>query len=534
MTIKKASARLKELTAERDALVLEHQIENLRKAKMKYDAVDTNNKRLRKRPKAETGKDGEESILPLRDRILAINMIRDLQRNTSAGKSIITQILANVVGTKPKLQMNTSDPEFNSEVNSFFNSIWSRNCDGINYFHFSTLCQVLIATWIREGDVLVIFDDIYEDDGKLLFYEADQLTQLSEADWKALTALTEYAQYTEQKKGANGKIEVVPMRQANGIITDRRGRTKGYIYTTAARGQTETKKEEVSIVPSTSARLIYNPFRFNQKRGVSEMLGVAGDILDISDMKTSELQTAKRASKIGIVVMKKDSTETAMLRSGVAPESVLSASTGDEQSEPASDSNYEALEALSGGFTEYVEPGEDVKVLDHNRPSVAVSEFYKDTHRTSGAGLGLANVYSTLQAQTSYTAFRGEMIITWRTFEMMQKFLERYFCDWILGLLIPWAKRKKLIKSKLPENFQYSASWSFPQMPSISPVDETTANTAQLKNGLIGFDNLLGADWKEILKARAEQLAYAKELGIPLSAFETVAGAAVSSAKVEK
>lgn len=66
-------------------------------------------------------------------------------------------------------------------------------------------------------------------------------------------------------------------------------------------------------------------------------------------------------------------------------------------------------------------------------------------------------------------------------------------------------------------------------MPSVDEARESTAEAQRLKNGTIGYYELLGPDWRTKLTALAEQFNLARELGLPLSVFEQKSGGAAPS-----
>jgi hypothetical protein len=62
-------------------------------------------------------------------------------------------------------------------------------------------------------------------------------------------------------------------------------------------------------------------------------------------------------------------------------------------------------------------------------------------------------------------------------------------------------------------------------MPEVDRQREYNAGRDALKAGLEDYSSLLGPDWKVRLKALAEQVAYARELKLPIDILETKAGA---------
>jgi len=514
----KLLAKRDKLKIQVETLMLERKLKQMRG---KYDAVVPNADKRRRKTEIETLP--EEQILKPTDRMKAINLARDLERNFTNGKSIMRQLKLGVVGAKGgKIRLKTGDSEADKNAAQWFNSIWSKNCDSRDDAHFNDFLKLALASAVREGDCLAVFDDFDMDDGKLLFFEADQLVSVDSSDWEKQTDWTETAL-------VGGKTKEVPLRQESGVIYDSKGRVKAYIVT-AKRGLQTAKLADCTILPAGVAKLLKAPWRFNQLRGVGDMLTAAADLQDIYEMRAKELQSAKVAASMAAAIQKKDATMEAILRGGNSPDAILSGTGSAASSEVK---NYEALEALTGGYMEYLEPGEEVKILDHSRPNINAKEFFEFVNGSAASAFGLASTYANLKVSSSYTAFRGEMLITWETFYDWQKWLERRFCDWVGVKALAWAVRKGQLPT-LPLGWESTISWSWPRMPQVDPEKDCNATNNAIKNGYSGFEDELGPDWKEKIDARAEQLTYAKDKGLPLSAYETAAGAITEQSQQNK
>jgi hypothetical protein len=146
----------------------------------KYDATESST--MRRQPVREMT--GEDSIYDQRKRVLGTNIGRDLERNYSPARGMVHQFRMNVVGALGKIQVNTGGDEGDVAA-EWFNGEWAKDCDyrdpGI---HFSEQLQNIVASVLREGDALGVFDDGLIDggpgSGKVLHWEADQIAPLSE------------------------------------------------------------------------------------------------------------------------------------------------------------------------------------------------------------------------------------------------------------------------------------------------------------------------------------------------------------------
>ena len=486
--------------------------------KAEYDVLKSN--KLRKQPKTEHKSESE--IYDPRKRALGVNIGRDLERNYSPARGMIHQFRMNVVGSLGKLQVNVPGGE---DAAAWFNQVWAKDCDYRDTVHFSTMCQNVVASVLREGDMLSVFDDDItgEDSGKLLTWEADQITSLSDA---ALIA-----------KGYQGK------KQDNGIIRDAWGKILAYSVSGKRGLSVIENADDATVFKADIACLPRNPWRLNQGRGVPCIITAASSLLDVYEMLARELQTAKRAATQWAFVTRDNSVmdwdnpagtagsggvglpeNDGKTATTLATEGANGVSTGEAR-------NYESLEEFVGGYADYGQPGDKVEFPPVDRPNVNMIGFIESVQCMAGSAFGLARAYSLLRADSSYTSFRGDMILTWAgAFYPFQKWLERAFADWCGMRAIRWAIRNGKIKA-LPDGWEQALSWKWPTMPEVDQLDYENATAMALKNGTTDYAALLGPDWRKRLEGLAEQIEVIKKLGIPLNILEMKSGGVADNPK---
>lgn len=489
-----------------DNLVLERRIKALTTSG-RYDAVETN--KNRRQPTIEIK--SEDQVLEPRKRLLSHNIGRDLERNFASARGLIHQFRVNVVGADGKMQINTPDGEAASK---WFNEVFSKSCDYRDDLHWSTILQNVVAAAIREGDLLVVFDDEItpEDSGKLIHFEADQIASVSENLLKQLPGYE--AGWT----------------QDSGVVRDQLGKVVGYIAT-GKRGKTIIETlDEATFFPRSIARLVKNPWRLNQGRGVSAMLTAATNFQDLYEILAKELQSAKVAASIAGWTERQDAVMDYDNPAGLAqflPENngKAAADTALEgaNSTDTTAPNYERFEALTGGIWEYLAKGDKINFANIDRPNVHLAEFIEAVLGHAGASMGLARAYTILRADSSYTAFRGDMVLSWATFYMLQKWLERDYADWVAVRAIGWAIRNGQVPAMAP-GWERAISWSWPKMPNVDELKEESAIKQALKNGTTDFSKQLGPDWRKKLEAFSEQVNEIRRLNLPLSILETIGG----------
>lgn len=492
----------------------------------RYDAV----KHSGNRPRRLMDRGSEEAEFRKYDRMYAISLGRDMHRNQARFVALERQIARMTAGTV-KCQVNTQDRAWNAAAERYFNKTFARDClMTIPRTHLSELCQQLVSSLIREGDALVVYDDgRIRGSGKLVVFEADQLVTMASADFARL-----YPGCTQEA----------------GVILDEYDCIVGYI-TSAVRYTDEMEAHRpntLSVLPATEcvvystdqAVLLASRYRPGQIRGVPEMLPVSICLDDADDMIKSEQITAKRAAKCYATVRLGDASASAMADSElmeameqqeamghVDPETgeLVNPEPAPRQERP----HYESIDNDDSAIVTYLDGHDQLDIHDPQRPNLHTDEFYRARNADAAAALGLARGYAEMAVTNSYTAHRGESLLTWAAIYDRQKQLERTLLDWLAEKVISRGISRGEIPPPPSPDWRMLVSWDLPTMP---PIDEKTAIEAQsaaLKAGLSTYKDLLGSDWEEHMHEYEREISLIRSLNLPLSPLETVSGAPAES-----
>lgn len=491
----------------------------------RYDAVlMTGNRRRRLMDRGS-----EESEFRKYDRMYAISLGRDMHRNQSKYVSLESSIGRMVAGTV-HCQLNTADDAWNKAAERYFNDKFAPDCLlAIPRTHLSELCQQLVASLIREGDALVVYDDgLAKNSGKLIVFEADQLVMMAEDDFAS---------------------EFPDCYQEQGVILDELGCIRGFIVSSvkdAAALADRRRPNTLSVLPR-SACLVYTTdqavllaarYRPGQIRGVPEMLPVSIALDDADEMVKSEMLTAKRAAKTFATVSLGEPSQNAMAQSDLiaAVEAQERAgnfdpSTGrlvDPDAPPIPSTerpHYQSIDDNDAAIVTYLDGRDKLDLHDPQRPNLDMQDFYRARNADAAAALGIARSHAEMSVQTSYTAFRGESLMTWSSIGDRQKRLARTLLNWLAEKVIAHGIAIGSVPAAAPEDWREKISWELPEMPAIDEQRAVEAKIAALKAGLVTFRDLLGSDWKEKLAEYSEEVAYIRSQNLPLSVLETVSGA---------
>jgi capsid protein len=496
----------------------------------RIDALESSHNTQRKQSSRE--KKGEDGLYTSSRKLKGVVLARDLQRNGGWFKGLVHQFKVNVIGTGPKIRLATTDMEWNKKTSTWFNGGWAKWCDGADDSPLADMLQMAIMSVKREGDCVCVFDDFDRDDGTIRWFESDQLPTIDEKSWKNEAEKRGFL-YREK---VPGETKLQPMKQKDGLVIDRRGRIIAYVLD-AQHGRTNVSYDEVMIVPrwhqifnpNGSAKLLKSPWRLTQKRGQGDALVIANQQADIYEMIAADLQSAKNiAQRAGWVEVDKDSEGgviNMLLRSGASQDDIDKLLYGDGEQRGSFATQYEELEGTFGGRVDYLNPGESFKTNEHDKPSSSVKDFAGYIQEANGASMGLSRSSSTLKAESSYTAFRGEQVMSWQTYEVDQKSTERRLMDFLGVKAIGWAMRKDQLE-KGPDGWQNAMLWVWPRMREVDESRTAIAQEKKLKNATLTYDEIHGPDWDRKLEGYGEQLDFARELGLPLAVFEGKSGGA--------
>lgn len=478
--------------------------------KAQYDAVAPDAKKRRRQARIETGPEtGKNSRqLPPMTRLAMIALVRDAARNFSASRAMLKQLGLNVVGTEYKLriklkhdQKDPKDPV--TAAQTWFNKSWAKNCDFRGDNHLFDINRLLVQSVARDGDCGLLFDRDFQQTGRLIAYESDQI-----CDPDPLP------------QGVHASND--------GVLVDSFGREIGY-FAHSGFGRAVLPLKEGHVFPrdpldesQNMFRLFRVPWRFNQSRGTSDLFSCVADLLDVYEMRAKELQSAKVAASLGGLIKKKDQPAgPAYTDPRLNPATAATATAA--AAAAATKENYDRLEALTGGYMEYIADGDVFEMLDPKRPNINGIPFAEHIIKGAGSAFGMARCYTTLEAQASYTAFRGELVMTWVMFRYWHKWLERYAQDWQAVRAIDFAVASGIL-APLPANFGDFLAWQHPKMPSPNPLVDQQTFLAALKNGATNLEEEMGPGWQETVEELISELEILRKGNVPHAIFETKSG----------
>lgn len=475
--------------------------------------------RLRRAPHPE--RRNEESLALPWERNTGIALVRDLLRNAPQARGLSKQLRVNTVGPLGKLVFRAEGEWFDAAA-SFFNEDWGRHADFADGQTWRESLQLAISALAFEGDFVAVFDDGIlsggRGTGRLAFFEADQICNLAEAD---------FAPYRDRG-----------LSQASGVVFDRLGRRCGVIVS-RERGLAETRIGDAFVLlcdpddPDAAPwRHVSRKFRLRQLRGAPEAFAAAPVIADNHEMFELERIAAKQnSSRPATVLMDAedeadDGTDTMDGKPPPAP-----AADGAEAEAPAQEADYApALPALekSGVAVDFLEGVRDIKYKDPSTPNANLEPFVRFGMDMAGMALGIGHSQATFRTDSSYTAFRGDLAMTWATFADNQQFIEDAFSDWAARKAIAHGVATGALDPPPDEGWARHIAWIYPQAPSVDETKSVAAFRDGIACGMTTFQDRFGPNWRAHLQQIADEQAEARRLGISLATSANPASPAVT------
>lgn len=497
-----------------------------------FSVVKGPDQSLRARGVPERG--GEDDALTYFQRTKMLNLVRNGVRNSPSLNAVLRQFEVNVVGTVGgKASFIFQDEALSERVRDAF----ARSCRSIEYFDGMSFGEVLkktLVTYLIGGDIVLMFDRF---SGKIVAFEPDCINDLEEGDFARA-----FPKGCTQRQGRVYNEAA----QLCGVIVShaQRGRSPFRLHDpkTGRRVAFTLRRDPCGDPVDEDWVMVRNAYRFNQGRGTPPFGASLGSVIDLEDVTKFEVQAAKANAQTlaQIYQTASDGQGGAPLSDGIDP--AAAPTDWGRADEKAVQEALDAARADGEDFTfdeirgagvifNKMPAGAKMELLDTKHPNANMPQFIRWLEGRTAASMGVGALYATMHPEASYTQFRGEQVLSWPTFEELQKFLEQTVCDWALGHFV---RRYELAHGvRLPDGWTKGVTWLWPKMREVNAVDEQNAVQMRLKNFTGSFRDVYGPNWRERVREVAEEVGFFKSLGIPHPGLVTVAGAVVDGGELK-
>ncbi len=291
---------------------------------------------------------------------------------------------------------------------------------------------------------------------------------------------------------------------AQGIERDAWRRKRAYHLLKDHPGNLQTLGGSMAVKRVDAERIIHIAYRkrIGQNRGVPMLHSVLVRLADLKDYEESE-RVAARISAALAMYIKKGNPESYMVEPGKAR-------TG------------RTIPIAPGMVFDDLEPGEDVGMIESNRPNPFLESFRNGQLRMIGAGT--RSTYSSVARayDGTYSAQRQELVEGWLGYDLLQHEFIDYWCrpvyrTWLEMYLLA---RKGPLPGDLDPRTVYGAVYQGPVMPWIDPMKEANAWEALVKAGFSDEAEVArarGRDPRELKKSREAEIKANRKAGLVFS-----------------
>ncbi len=408
-------------------------------------------------------------------------------------------------------------------------ALWAdekQNCDAIGMNNFKSLQQLVLKSWLMNGDCFVLITrqkptPLNPYSLRLHVIEADRVSSPSNFGAIGYKGITD-ATIPEGEPGAGHKVY-------DGVEVDESGRVVAYHICSKYPGEWSDVSLKWARVLAYGEKTglpnvlhIMDSERADQYRGVTYLAQVIEPLLQLRRYTESELMAALVQSFF-----------TAWIETDVNPmgnpfNEVGAGDTGGEADNISIDENeYE----MAPGTVTHLRRGEKIVFGNPRIPPPRPAPFFNTPGAEDGEALEIPYDVLIKEFNSSYSASRGALLEAWEAFRMRRAWLVDGFCAPVYRLWLAEAVARGRIKAPgffddpLLRKAWSGAQWNGPVQGQLDPKKEAEAAELQVKNGFKTRTQVTreqsGADWEENVTQLArenEQLAEANGGVLPAPA----------------
>lgn len=365
---------------------------------------------------------------------------RWLDENHDISIGILDKLEERVIGSngmmiepQPRTLTGEIDTKLAEEISERFKN-WSLKPEVTGRFTRPQMERMVLRTWLRDGE---IFAQLLK--GKVPAYKYLTKTQfaieLLEADFVPIQ-------------------DDLALKVRQGIVTNTWGRAIGYHVLYEHPSEFTTRSSTKLIAAENMLHLALRK-RIHQLRGVTIFHGIITRLSDLKEYEESERVAARIAAALGMYIKKG------------SPDLYDPENTPDDQRH---------FDLSPGAMFDELQPGEEVGMIESNRPSSQVVDWRSG--QLKAVVSGVRSSYSSVARDYggSYSSQRQELVESTLGFEVLQ---DEFISQWSRPIYRHWLEMELLGDLTLPANLDhetlFDATYLAPSMPWIDPSKEAAA-----------------------------------------------------------
>lgn len=424
-------------------------------------------------------RDIEENRRTLRERS------RDLAMNAPLAAAAINSTRTNCVGgglvPAPKIDYDFLgiSKEEAKELERLIKREWSlwadsTLCDNNDQNNFYELQQIAFNDWLRNGEEFVLIKYAKKPDANMPYLLRIKLVEADRVR-SPLDYSGDYSTIDQITPSGN--------RIMNGVEIDPEGRVVAYHIASFYPGEYTTANKEWTRIPRRGKRTgnpnilhVFNAERADQYRGVPFLAPVIEALKQLTRYTDAEIMAAVINAMFTIFI----TTENGEGVQGYG---------GDDEDIIDDENEKEDEIVLGSGTINELRVGEKVQAVESTHPSGNFEQFVTAFCTHVGAALEISPEVMLKKFSNNFSASKGALNETWKSFKMRRKWFVDDFCKSIYELWFAEAVSKGRISAPgffnnpLIRAAYLNAKWNGPAQGQLNPLQEVNASVMKIQNG---------------------------------------------------
>ena len=181
---------------------------------------------------------------------------------------------------------------------------------------------------------------------------------------------------------------------------------------------------------------------------------------------------------------------------------------------PGQNNNEDELR-LGSGIINFLKKGEKVEAVESKHPAGNYDSFVQSMASMIGAALEISPEVLTKKFTNNFSASKGALNETWRSFMMRRKWFVNDFCQQVYELWLAEAVSRGRISAPgfftdpLIKRAYTNATWTGPAQGCLNPAQEVTAAVTRIENGLSTHEDecaaMNGSDFEDNVRTLANE-----------------------------
>lgn len=471
-----------------------------------------------------------ESLSPKSDieenRKLLRERTRDLAMNAPIATAAVNSTRTSCVGPglvpKPKIDyeflgISKEDATNLQRVIKKEFAIWAEStiCDTCDLNNFYELQQIAFSDWMKNGEEFVVIS--YDEATDYMPYELR--LKLVAAD-RISTPGSMNAEYDGvDKETKNGNVIM------NGVEIDRNGKVIAYYICSNFPGEYASKEPKWTRIEKRGKRTgnpnilhIFSAEIAEQYRGVPFLAPVITALKQLTRYTEAEIMAAVINSMFALFIC----TETGNDIEGFG-------GIDEEDWDKTIPENEDEIK-LGSGTINYLKEGEKIEAVESKHPNGSYESFMKAFTTMIGAALEISPEVLMKTFSTSFSASKGALNETWKSFMMKRKWFVNDFCQPVYDLWMAESVSKGRINAPgfftdpLIRKAYTNATWTGPAQGCLNPSQEANAAVTRISNGLSTREDecaaINGSDYEDNVRTLKNENEWLAEAVKPLEREE--------------